>query len=278
MATQEAMLPVSLLVIVFNEEKYLAKMLESSVAQNIQEIIIGDNHSTDGTQKICEEFAKKYPNIRYIRHDKNLGIYRNFVKVLEKASCDYVSLSGGHDYYVTSSHFKELYTLCRNNPEAAGAYPATKFFDATNDLIETRHYVYAKDYESDDVFTRILSMLLNLRDGTPVYGLYKRENIKEIAITYPNGFTDHAWLGLNLSKGKLLYAPNIFFGRRMLSGRREETVEEKFERYKEIYNTSHFEGFLLQQIMGLVKSLDISTQQKQKLREVGMHYFKQISK
>ena len=52
---------ITIVVPIYNVEKYLKQCLESLISQtykNIEIILINDG-STDGSKKICEEFAKK---------------------------------------------------------------------------------------------------------------------------------------------------------------------------------------------------------------------------
>src|SRR5918993_5298269 len=59
---------VSIGVPVYNGERFLARTLQSLLAQTYTnlEIIICDNASTDGTEAICREFAARDSRIRYL--------------------------------------------------------------------------------------------------------------------------------------------------------------------------------------------------------------------
>lgn len=82
---------VSIGLPVFNGEKYIKQALDSILAQTYQnfELIISDNASTDETQQICREYAKKDSRIRYYRNAKNIGAARNFNRVFELSSGEY---------------------------------------------------------------------------------------------------------------------------------------------------------------------------------------------
>lgn len=63
----------------YNRLEMLKKALTSLRNQTYKniEIIIADNHSTDGTEEYCKECATKDSRIRYYRHDKNIGVHEN---------------------------------------------------------------------------------------------------------------------------------------------------------------------------------------------------------
>ncbi len=54
----------------YNSKKVIGRALQSWAEQDYPrdkyEILIVDNFSTDGTKDIVEEFARKYPNIKYV--------------------------------------------------------------------------------------------------------------------------------------------------------------------------------------------------------------------
>ena len=66
---------VSVIVPVYNAEKYLEKCLNSLVEQTLEEIeiIIINDGSTDSSQKIIEKYAEKYGQKIITRTKKNEG-------------------------------------------------------------------------------------------------------------------------------------------------------------------------------------------------------------
>ena len=65
-------------MLTYNQVKYVRKALDGILMQKVSfsyEVIIGDDHSTDGTQDILKEYARKYPDIfRLVLREKNIGI------------------------------------------------------------------------------------------------------------------------------------------------------------------------------------------------------------
>lgn len=66
---------ISVVIPVYNTEKFLRKCLDSVVNQTFKdiEIICVDDCSPDGSYKIVEEYKKKDSRITFIQHEKNLG-------------------------------------------------------------------------------------------------------------------------------------------------------------------------------------------------------------
>ena len=64
---------VSLAIPVYNGEAYLFDAITSCLAQDYDnfELIISDNASTDGTERICREFATKDARVKYFRNGKD---------------------------------------------------------------------------------------------------------------------------------------------------------------------------------------------------------------
>ncbi|MEM4326158.1 MAG: glycosyltransferase family 2 protein, partial [Candidatus Pacearchaeota archaeon] len=69
--------PVSIVVPCHNASKSIGAVIERLESldwpKEMLEIIIVDDASTDGSQKIIKEYAKKYNNIKYIFRKKNFG-------------------------------------------------------------------------------------------------------------------------------------------------------------------------------------------------------------
>ena len=90
---------VSIGLPVYNGEHYIARAIESLLAQDyaLIELIISDNASTDRTPEICREYAAKDSRVHYHRNSTNLGVVKNFNRVFELASGDYFMWAGDHD-------------------------------------------------------------------------------------------------------------------------------------------------------------------------------------
>ena len=60
-------------------------------------LVISDNSEDERTERMVEALRATYPHIAYARNEKNLGIDRNFLRVVELARTDFVWLFGDDD-------------------------------------------------------------------------------------------------------------------------------------------------------------------------------------
>lgn len=103
---------VSIIVPVYNVEKYLAKCLDSLVNQTLQdiEIIIVNDGSTDDSQHIIQEYVGRFPDKLKAHHKENGGLSdaRNFG--IDNAGGNYIGFVDSDDY-VGESMFGEMLNL-----------------------------------------------------------------------------------------------------------------------------------------------------------------------
>lgn len=99
---------LSVIVPVYNVEKYLKRCLESILVQswNDYEIILVDDGSTDSSAQICDLYAEKYKMIRVI-HKENKGLSDTRNRGIEKASGEYVYFPDSDDWLEPNT-FSEL--------------------------------------------------------------------------------------------------------------------------------------------------------------------------
>lgn len=102
MSTRKPLLSIAL--ITYNQEKYIAECIESMINQLTDfpfEIVIGEDFSTDNTRNICIDYQKKYPHlIRILAHDSNLGMMGNWIATINACVGDYVAICEGDDYWI----------------------------------------------------------------------------------------------------------------------------------------------------------------------------------
>jgi glycosyltransferase involved in cell wall biosynthesis len=88
-------------MVTYNHEKYIKKSLDSLLLEQSilpDRIVICDDCSTDNTFSIIQDYVYKYPIIKAIKNENNLGIYGNLNKLIGFVSCGVVSFVSGDDF------------------------------------------------------------------------------------------------------------------------------------------------------------------------------------
>lgn len=91
---------ISVIVPVYNVEKYLPKCLESIANQTYRnlEIILVDDGSTDGSGRICDEYAARDPRARVI-HQNNKGLWAARNAGQDSANGEFLFFPDSDDYF-----------------------------------------------------------------------------------------------------------------------------------------------------------------------------------
>lgn len=89
---------ISIIVPVYNKEKYLRKCLDSIFAQESDfDVIIINDGSTDGSQRIIDEYSKKHDKIKaYQNENRGVAYSRNIG--IDKAKSEYFMFIDADDY------------------------------------------------------------------------------------------------------------------------------------------------------------------------------------
>ena len=134
---------ITVIIPVYNVEKYLIKCIESVISQTYKnlQIILVDDGSTDNSPKICDDYAEKYKNILVI-HKKNGGLSSARNAGLRVAKGNYITFLDSDDY-VTPTLYDELY----------------RSLNGTKDRIACANYrrvdEEGKIYEKEDIHKKV---------------------------------------------------------------------------------------------------------------------------
>ncbi len=111
---------VSICMITYNHEHYIRLAIEGVILQKCDfeiELVIGEDFSKDQTRKICDEYAKKYPFIRLLLSNTNLGIIENFSRSLQECQGRYIALCEGDDYWTDPYKLQKQVDFLEANPD-----------------------------------------------------------------------------------------------------------------------------------------------------------------
>ncbi len=112
---------VSVRVITYNQIRYLAKCLESILAQRISfpfEIVLGEDCSDDGTRDLAISYAQEFPDIiRLITSESNVGGWQNAKRVRAASRGKYHALCEGDDYWIDPLKLQRQVDFLESHPD-----------------------------------------------------------------------------------------------------------------------------------------------------------------
>lgn len=100
---------LSIIIPVYNTEKYLAACLDSVVGQSWDnlEVLIVDDCTPDHAMEIAEDYAERYPFIRILHHPENRGLFRTRITGMEAMTGDYFAFLDSDDT-VTLDYYRPM--------------------------------------------------------------------------------------------------------------------------------------------------------------------------
>ncbi len=151
---------VSICVVTYNHEKFIAKCLDGVLMQKTSfpiEAIVGDDCSSDRTREIILSYAAKYPDvIKPSFLEKNVGAGRNhFRNVYPKLTGKYIAICDGDDCWTDPMKLQRQVDLLEKNPGYVMCFHKVNTMDQHGNLI------YAEK-ESDKVVKYSSSDIIHL--------------------------------------------------------------------------------------------------------------------
>lgn len=115
---------LTIIVPVYNHERYILKALQSIEMQNIRytyEVIIGEDYSTDHSKEILQRYQENaLENYYFIYRNSNLGMLYNVSDLFYRAKGKYIIGLEGDDYWIYDNKINEQISFLETNPKYSG--------------------------------------------------------------------------------------------------------------------------------------------------------------
>lgn len=130
--------PVTVLMITYNHENFVAQAIESVMEQQTSfdfQLIIGEDCSRDRTREICLEYKERYPDkITLILNEKNLGVAANasqLHRICHERSSGYITILEGDDFWCDPLKLQKQYDLMERLPDVSFCFHrCNRLFDS----------------------------------------------------------------------------------------------------------------------------------------------------
>lgn len=122
---------VSVIVLTYNHELYIAEALRSVLAQrNVPslEVLIAEDCSPDNTRAIVDSLVTKAPHIlRRLPREKNLGLSANLEDAWGQCRGRYIAILEGDDVWIDPLKLHKMRVAMDAHPEWSGCFHAVEY-------------------------------------------------------------------------------------------------------------------------------------------------------
>ena len=201
---------ISVALIVYNGAKYIRQQLDSILAQthNVDEIIVCEDGSTDGTKEIIEEYKNKHPNLFFIHYNnKNLGPTKNIEKAIQACMGDLILLADQDDYW-EDNKVETIIKWFEANPTMNGVFTNGSLMNSKGELDnkyslwDVMSFPY-KDIKNNNDLKLYINTVENSVTGAT---LAIRNNLPFLKQPFPviKYLVHDRWLAMNLAENNSL--------------------------------------------------------------------------
>lgn len=196
---------ISIIMVTYGHEQYIREAIEGVLMQEGDfdlELIIANDCSPDNTHLIISEILSSHPKadkIRYIKHDKNIGMMPNFIFALQEANGQYIALCEGDDYWTDPYKLQKQVDFLETNPEYVLSFHKVKILKPNGELVDDFITKVPENYETQETLAKLGNYI-----HTP--SVVFRNIIKEFPFEFTLSPVGDYFLYIMLSEhGKLKY-------------------------------------------------------------------------
>jgi glycosyltransferase involved in cell wall biosynthesis len=223
---------ISIGVPVHNGADLLAESLECLLGQSFGDfnIVVSDNASTDGSDEIAKDFARRDPRISVIQQPENIGAVGNFLATLEVARAPFF-MWRAHDDLSDANYLEALHQRLRDCPGAMLAVGTIASADLDGGKPRRREPPAVAD---DGSFADGLRLLFTAHPSW-YYGLWRTDYLKEafprVLSAYPHAWAhDHLLLFPVLLRRAVVGAGDTVFRQRLRRTRQDRPPRRRAAR------------------------------------------------
>ncbi|HFR3618542.1 TPA: glycosyltransferase family 2 protein, partial [Streptococcus suis] len=184
---------ISVIVPVYNVDKYLSSCIESIINQNYKniEILLIDDGSVDDSAKICKEYAEKDKRVK-IFFTNHSGVSNARNHGIKRSTAEYIMFVDSDDVVDSRLVEKLYFNIIKSRSDLSGCLYATfseniNNFEVNNPNIDFEAINTVQDMGEKN----FMNLYINNIFSTPVCKLYKKRYITDL-------FQENQWLGEDL--------------------------------------------------------------------------------
>ena len=200
---------VSIALATYNGSDYLKEQLDSIFSQTYKnfEVIVVDDASSDNTVLILEQYRKKY-GLTYFVNEQNIGVSKNFEKIISMCNGDYILLSDQDDIWLP----QKIEVLYKNIGNSSLIYSNARIVNGKGKILNKTakeiYPLYGLDSRIEDIYNYIVlnSFILGCS------AMFKRELLSNLIPIYPTSRNHDWWLTMCANqKNGIKYIDEVLF-------------------------------------------------------------------
>ena len=201
---------LSILIPVYNVEKFLNRCLDSVLNQKINEIeiILVDDGSTDKSSKICDDYSKKYDNVK-VYHKKNGGASSARNYGIDKTIGKYIWFVDSDDKLEENS-IKSIIDIMEKEKSDVIVCNSKKVYENGKIEDECKYSIKKGNYSSNE-FMETLKKNPKSVIFAPQYYIVKKDFLIKNKLYFYEGIIheDELWIPQLLILAKNIYYSNL---------------------------------------------------------------------
>lgn len=202
---------VSIGLPVYNGSRYLRAAIDSILGQSLSEfeLVISDNASTDDTEHICRDYARKDSRVHYHRCAENVGAAKNFRRVFDLSTAPYFKWAA-HDDLCAPTFLERCVAVLDSYPTVILCYTKSAFIDYLGQVIaEHDDGCYLTDPLASE---RVRKYFLDADPRClPQFGVARRSVLEKTSLMAPYISADKILLLQLALQGAFFEVPDCLF-------------------------------------------------------------------
>lgn len=200
---------VTVCVIAYNQRQYIRDCLDGIVSQRTNfpvEVLVRDDYSTDGTERIVAEYAQQHPTlIRQVNAAENIGANKGLQLLFAQARGKYVALCEGDDYWIDDQKLSKQVACMEADSSCAFSGHRAYILGSTGDAKP------AFDKGGEPVRFNLQEVLSTLGQYAPTASfLIRREALGSLPAWFSDApVADFFLAAYALTKGRGLFLPDL---------------------------------------------------------------------
>ncbi len=180
---------LSVIIISYNQEKYIRQALDGVVKQKTSfpfEVIVADDCSSDETLSICNGYAQEYSYIKILSNKENIGYTKNWERALALGDGEYVAVFEGDDYWTDPLKLQKQVDFLDANSAIGLCYTDCDILNDETQLLKKNVF------QNEICVFNAENPILSKGYASNVTWVFRRKLLKNIQI--PKNNTDVPWI------------------------------------------------------------------------------------